>query len=178
MKLIETDDPGARPFSGSHAVLIAVLRVLERGVFAVVGLLLFAGSFVLAARSVGVLVSLATHAPTQTIGLTANFLDLILLILMLAELAYTVSLSVRGKVLTPEPFLIVGLIAVIRRMLVITVQEVQYKAGAAAPLFTPSTIDLAMLTGVVIAFVFALFILDSRPGGRRKRASEAVLPDL
>jgi len=59
------------------------------------------------------------------IEITSQFLDLILLILMIAEIAYTVTASARGGALSPRPFLIVGLIAVIRRVLVITVQEVQ-----------------------------------------------------
>src|SRR2546430_6591872 len=49
-----------------------------------------------------------------------DLLDRILLILMIIELLYTVQISFREHALVPEPFLIVGLIATIRRLLVLT----------------------------------------------------------
>jgi uncharacterized membrane protein (DUF373 family) len=49
-------------------------------------------------------------------------LDQLLLVLMLIELLHTVRISVRSEALIMEPFLIVGLIASIRRVLVITMQ--------------------------------------------------------
>jgi Phosphate-starvation-inducible E family len=41
---------------------------------------------------------------------------------MLVEILHTIRISVRSHVLVPEPFLIVGLIATIRRILVITLE--------------------------------------------------------
>src|SRR5579885_3222132 len=49
-------------------------------------------------------------------------LDELLLVLMLIELLHTVRISIRTQALTVAPFLIVGLIATIRRVLVITMQ--------------------------------------------------------
>jgi uncharacterized membrane protein (DUF373 family) len=49
-----------------------------------------------------------------------DLLDRMLLILMIVELLYTVQVSFREHTLVPEPFLIVGLIAVTRRILVVT----------------------------------------------------------
>ena len=43
-----------------------------------------------------------------------------LVVLVLVEILHTVRISVRSHTLVTEPFLIVGLIATIRRMLVIT----------------------------------------------------------
>ena len=51
-----------------------------------------------------------------------SVLDRLLLVLMIIELLYTVKVSFREHALTPEPFLIVGLIAVTRRVLVVTAQ--------------------------------------------------------
>jgi uncharacterized membrane protein (DUF373 family) len=123
--------------------------------FAVVGLLLSAVALTLAFRALQVVYELIVSSSASTIPLTAHFLDLILLILMLAEIIYTVTLSLRGTVLRPQPFLIVGLIAVIRRILVITVQEVQNDRSRSVWV-TQSTLDLAVLTLVVMAFVFAI----------------------
>jgi phosphate-starvation-inducible protein E len=46
-------------------------------------------------------------------------LDRILLILMIVEILYSVQVSFREHALVPEPFLIVGLIAAVRRILVL-----------------------------------------------------------
>src|SRR5438094_461463 len=51
-----------------------------------------------------------------------SLLDNTLLVLMLVEILHTVGISLREHHLVPEPFLIVALIAAIRRMLVITAE--------------------------------------------------------
>lgn len=61
--------------------------------------------------------SVIAGASAQSI---VDLLDRMLLILMIVELLYTVQVSFREHTLVPEPFLIVGLIAVTRRILVVT----------------------------------------------------------
>lgn len=148
--------------SKALAAASGTLRFAERLMFAVVGLLLSVVALTLAFRSLEVVYRLITAPESQTIPLTAQFLDLILLILMIAEIIYTVTLSLRGAVLSPQPFLIVGLIAVIRRILVLTVQEVQRVGSARTAWIGQSTIDLVGLTLVVSAFVFAIYLLQQR----------------
>ena len=46
----------------------------------------------------------------------------LLIVLMLVEILHTVRISIRSHVLVTEPFLVVGLIAAIRRILVITLE--------------------------------------------------------
>lgn len=155
-------DPHAWNPPALRAITTA-LRFAERTIFAAVALLLSAVALTLTFRSVQVLYLLIVSPSNRAIPLTANILDLVLLILMLAEIIYTVTLSLRGAVLSPQPFLIVGLIAVIRRILVITVQEVQNtNQGMRTGLFAQSTLDLAVLTLVVIAFVGAIYMLQKR----------------
>src|SRR5262245_9425067 len=48
-----------------------------------------------------------------------SLLDQILLGLMIVEILYTVQVSLREHVLVPEPFILVGLIAGVRRILVL-----------------------------------------------------------
>ena len=55
-----------------------------------------------------------------------ELLDRILLILMIVELLYTVQVSFREHALVPEPFLIVGLIAAVRRLLVLTAEFARF----------------------------------------------------
>ncbi|HVA32599.1 MAG TPA: phosphate-starvation-inducible PsiE family protein [Candidatus Baltobacteraceae bacterium] len=136
----------------------------ERIVFIVVGILLFVAALALAYRSIGSIVALFAQPESDIITNASYFLDIVLLILMLAEIAYTVTLSVRGAVLSAQPFLIVGLIAVIRRILVITVQEVQPTGahGRSLMSYAGSSIDVAILTLVVLVFVFSLYLLRRR----------------
>jgi len=139
---------------------IRFLGWTERVFFAVIGILLFTGA-------TAVLVHAAAHlapmfGPGNIIEETSSFLDLVLLTLMLVELAYTVILSLRGAVLIAEPFLIVGLIAVIRRILVITSGHIHPATGGDVA-STQSLLELGVLTLVVVAFVGAVMLLRSRP---------------
>src|SRR5450756_694230 len=49
-----------------------------------------------------------------------DILDSVLLVMMTMEIVYTVTLSLESHTLVAEPFLVIGTIAAIRRMLVIT----------------------------------------------------------
>src|ERR1700739_674976 len=53
---------------------------------------------------------------------TLRVLNELLLVLMLAEILHTVRISIRSHILVTEPFLVVGLIASIRRLLVISLE--------------------------------------------------------
>ena len=138
---------------------IRTLAVAERFVFFIIGLLLFAASLALLARAVPMLIDIIASGTDSPIQVGTDFLDLVLLVLMVVELAYTVLLSLRGSVLMAEPFLIVGLIAVIRRILVITVGE----HGPSGASVASSAYELGILTGVVIVFVASIFLLRRRP---------------
>lgn len=143
---------------------IGVLIWGERSVFFAIGALLFVAAVVLLVRSTDSLFGMMMHPRADTIRYGSAFLDIILLVLMVVELAYTVVLSLRGAVLLAEPFLIVGLIAVIRRILVITVGEVNAaNAAPAGTVVTQSAAELGILTGVVIVFVGSIVILRARP---------------
>jgi len=147
--------------AGLPAWMPLALLWAEQLVFFTVGALLFIWAFGLAFRSLQVLAGLLSGSVGDTVSLTAQFLDIVLLILMIVEIAYTVSLSLRGAMLRADPFLLVGLIAVIRRILVLTVREVRDR-GATGGWITQATSDLAVLTLVVMGFVFAIYLLRSR----------------
>ncbi len=93
-----------------------------------------------------------------------GFLDRILLILMIVEILYTVQVSLREHTLSPEPFLVVGLIAGIRRLLVLTA-EFSEMVGQGSEVFRNAMIELALLTFMVVALVGALVMLRHRGAG-------------
>jgi uncharacterized membrane protein (DUF373 family) len=112
--------------------------------------------------------SVLSGASAQSI---VDLLDRMLLILMIVELLYTVQVSFREHTLVPEPFLIVGLIAVTRRILVVTAQfaTIFEKGNEAA--FRSAMIELALLTVMVIVLVLSLRLL--RKGSAKSHAEEA-----
>jgi uncharacterized membrane protein (DUF373 family) len=96
-------------------------------------------------------------------------LDRILLIIIFAEVLYTVQVSLRQHVLQPGPFLVVGLIAVTRRILVLTA-ELPKMAKESEALLHNALIELAMLTVLTLVLVISLRLL--RPSDPNSAAEE------
>src|SRR5262245_2052641 len=95
--------------------------------------------------------------PTSIIDL----LDRILLILLIVELLYTVQVSFREHALVPEPFLLVGLISAIRRVLILTAEfgELGEKTET---IFRHFVIELAVLTLLIVTLAISLVLLRRR----------------
>jgi hypothetical protein len=90
----------------------------------------------------------------------------LLLVLMLVELLYTVRVSLHAHGLLPEPFLIVGLIAAIRRVLVITA-ETHPLAEIDTPRFDRAMEELGLLRLLTLVLVVSIILLRrSREGSR------------
>jgi uncharacterized membrane protein (DUF373 family) len=85
-------------------------------------------------------------------------LDRILLIIIFAEVLYTVQVSFRQHVLQPGPFLVVGLIAVTRRILVLTA-EIPKLIKENGALFQNAMIELALLTVLIVALVVCIYFI-------------------
>ena len=79
----------------------------------------------------------------------------------MVELLYTVQVSFREHGLIPEPFLLVGLIAAIRRVLVLTAEFAQVRDQTEL-VFQHLIIELAVLTFLIVALVASLVLLRKR----------------
>ncbi|MFZ0481316.1 MAG: phosphate-starvation-inducible PsiE family protein [Terriglobales bacterium] len=106
---------------------------------------------------------------------TLEVLDHLLIVLMLVEILHTVSISIRSHILVTEPFLVVGLIASIRRILVITLEASSLtKAGAWASgsesIFRASMLELGLLGLLILILVFSITLLR-RSASTEERAS-------
>ncbi len=90
-----------------------------------------------------------------------EILDRILLVLLVVELLYTVQVSFREHTLVPEPFLIIGLIAATRRVLVLTAQfpKLLEKGDTS---FRNGMIELALLAVLIVALVTSIVLLRKR----------------
>jgi uncharacterized membrane protein (DUF373 family) len=120
------------------------------------GLLLIAIAFTLLITEI---VYFAQYLSTWTLAENVVFLlDRILLIIIFVEVLYTVQVSFRQHILRPEPFLVVGLIAVTRRILVLTA-EMSKLAKETQEGFYNAMIELGLLTILIIALVVCLRML-------------------
>jgi len=93
-------------------------------------------------------------------------LDRMLLILLIVELLYTVQVSFREHTLMPEPFLLVGLIAAIRRVLLLTAEFGHSQNASAGHLLLW---ELGVLTVLILALALSLSLLR-KPGAVAQRA--------
>jgi len=137
-------------------------------VYIVLGVLLASGAIALLV-SAGVAFVQAVAAG-DIVGRLVSILDQLLLVLMIVEILYTVQISFREHALMPEPFLVVGLIATIRRVLVITA-ELSNVAQRDPEMFRHAMLELGLLTLMILALVGALGIIRHRaPGAAAEKA--------
>ena len=133
--------------------------VVEDIVYLGLGLLLAGSSVALLVSGV---ISFGQNLMARTLtGNIVPLLDRILLILLVVELLYTVQVSFREHGLIPEPFLLVGLIAAIRRVLVLTAEFAQFH-DEPETVFKHFIIELVVLTVLILALVVSLVLLRKR----------------
>ncbi len=161
----------AVPFENKlRATVSQHTSLLETMLYVAVGALLVAAAIVgVFQAGVGLWHAISAGEMANS-GLLA--LDQLLLVLMLVEILHTVRISIRTQTLTMVPFLVVGLIACIRRVLVITVQAArlaeQGKQAAAdqALSFRESMIELGVLALLILVLVFSIARLRDEKAGQ------------
>jgi uncharacterized membrane protein (DUF373 family) len=128
----------------------------ELVLYASVGLLLGAAGTLILVGSVSALVRAVAdgHGAVET-GIVV--LDRVLLALIVGELLYTLRFVVRTHEIAVEPFLYIGIIAVVRRILIVTAQfERGPQTGRA---LTNTLLEFGMLGVLVPALAVAVFLV-------------------
>jgi uncharacterized membrane protein (DUF373 family) len=150
----------AKPAGAARLRIAHVFTVVEDVVYLALGVLLTASAGVsLFNGAQAFWAALGGGAPMQEV---VNVLDRILLVLMIVELLYTVKVSFREHALVPEPFLIVGLIAATRRILIVTAQLAVLLEQPNDAVFRSAMLELGILTVMVVALVASLWMLRKR----------------
>ncbi len=131
-------------------------------VYSLLGILLFITALATIANAGKMLWGSVGHWTIATDTLVV--LDQLLVVLMMVEIMHTVRISIHSHVLVTEPFLVVGLIASIRRMLVITLEAASLTQGGAwspdrASIFRGSMLELGLLGLVILILVFSITLL-------------------
>jgi uncharacterized membrane protein (DUF373 family) len=115
---------------------------------------------------VSAVISMLEVSEVGVLETSLTVLDRMLLAFIFVELIDTVRVTVRERgIFIAEPFLLVGLIAVVRRILLLTAELERASAEA----FRNMLIELGVMTGLVIVLTIALYFT------RRMRLSEKEL---
>jgi uncharacterized membrane protein (DUF373 family) len=145
---------------------------VELILYAVVAVLFSLGAMVaLAAACVAMWKALLTGSALAEVFAV---LEQLLLVLIFLEILHTVRISLRSETLLVEPFLIVGLIASVRRVLVITLEAAKLTHddrtdAAATELFRNSMIELGLLGLLIPLFAVAIYLLRKAPSQSGER---------
>jgi uncharacterized membrane protein (DUF373 family) len=138
------------------------LSLVEMIIYAALGLILsLAAMFALFTACQALWQGLAAGASSKTV---VEVIDRLLVVLLLVEILHTVRISIRSHTLVTEPFLVVGLIATIRRMLVITLDASNLTSAAnwandGQAKLRASMLELGLLGAIVIVLVISIHIL-------------------
>ena len=125
--------------------------------YASVGLLLaVAGILVLAGTTSGLIREV--HNGGGAVDAAVLVLDRVLLALIVGELLYTLRFVVRTHEIAVEPFLYIGLIAVVRRILIVTAQLEQGAPSGRA--LTNILLEFGTLGLLVPALAAAVFLVS------------------
>ncbi|MET0703267.1 MAG: phosphate-starvation-inducible PsiE family protein [Mycobacterium sp.] len=134
-----------------------VLSVAEDAVYWAIAVLLVAGSLGLLVAQVNTLLGLR-HSPASTVML--ELLDGLLLIFIFVELLYAVRTSLRSHEIVAEPFLIVGILACIKEIVVQSVDAAKLLHDG--PQFARAIVQTGVLGGLVLVLAVAAFVLRER----------------
>jgi hypothetical protein len=139
----------------SHAAKL--LGTSESVVLVLIGVALVLVAVLLLYSSMYDLSEAVRHGPGEIEHKAIEILNTVLLVMMTMEIVYTVAISLESHTLNAEPFLIIGVIAGIRRMLVITATSTEQETHP--ELFHNMLVELGLLAATVVALAGAIWIL-------------------
>ncbi len=137
------------------------LGYVEDAIYLVTAALLAATAVVLVAGTAVDLVRSRGAASMRERALKA--LDSLLLVLMIVELLHTIRLFVSGHALVPQPFLVVALIAGVRRVLILTTEASQY-IQSSPDQFRMALREMILLMVSFLVLAVSIVVLQHAPG--------------
>lgn len=136
----------------TRVTLDKVLIFGERIIYALIVLFLFAGAFLLVYDEIITIFHYTGEA--DGIKIIIEIISKTLLLLMIIEILVTVRISVKEHTICAEPFFVIGLIASIRRILIISV-ETAYMHD----FFNQYMIEIGVLVSLSLVFVISIVLL-------------------
>ncbi|HEY4026741.1 MAG TPA: phosphate-starvation-inducible PsiE family protein [Candidatus Dormibacteraeota bacterium] len=132
--------------------LLHLLELAEDGLHVLIGVVLVGIAAALLVDIVTGVVS-AIRGPSSMLTILFTVLDKSLILFIVAELLHTVRITVRDRSLDAEPFLVVGLIAIIRRVLFLTAEA---KGGSFN--WNPQGIELSILMALMLVTALSIVL--------------------
>ncbi|MDT5279586.1 MAG: hypothetical protein QOJ20_781 [Mycobacterium sp.] len=134
-----------------------VLLFCEDAVYWAIALVLVVGSVALLIAQFNTMLRLR-NTPASTVLI--EILDGLLLIFIFVELLYAVRSCLRSHEIVAEPFLIVGILAGIKEIVVLSVEAATLLDKG--PAFSRAVVEIGVLGGVVLVLALAAFVLRER----------------
>jgi uncharacterized membrane protein (DUF373 family) len=136
---------------GDDGRIDAGFRIAETGIYVVVAVILCAGSALLLGDAAYQLIDGLDDGVNEA---AANTLDALLLMFIFVELLGAVRTTIRVRGLVAEPFLLVGIIASIKEIIVIAGTE-----DAHGDAFRDAMIEIGVLGGLVLVLAVSALLL-------------------
>ncbi|OBF34829.1 hypothetical protein A5724_15685 [Mycobacterium sp. ACS1612] len=134
-----------------------VLGMLEDAVYWAIAVVLVAGAVALLVSQFVTMFRL-TNTPVQVV--MVEILDGLLLIFIFVELLYAVRSCLRSHEIVAEPFLVVGILAGIKEIVVLSVEAATLLSKG--PEYARAVVEIGVLGGVVLVLALAAFVLRER----------------
>ena len=146
-----------------------VLGMLEDAVYWGIAVLLVVGSVALLIAQFNTMLRLQN---TSVNVVMIEILDGLLLIFIFVELLYAVRSCLRSHEIVAEPFLIVGILAGIKEIVVLSVEAAALLTKG--PDFSRAVVEIGVLGGVVLVLALAAFVLRERRRDTADAGEQAV----
>jgi uncharacterized membrane protein (DUF373 family) len=161
--MTETPTPTPEVVKEALSLTSVVFEVVERSISFAIGIFLTVAAVVALAGAAMMMWQGVVQRQGAGLGagLVVGAVEQMLFVLMLVEILHTVRRSIEQHELACEPFLIVGLIATVRRMLVVTLETSDTVANAKGGTgsFEHSMIELGVLGALILVLVGSIYIL-------------------
>ncbi|MBA2849392.1 hypothetical protein G4V39_09355 [Thermosulfuriphilus ammonigenes] len=103
------------------------------------------------------------HLQGDTLGQIFFILDRVLLAMMLMEILHTILFTCEGHILTIEPFLVVGVMASVRRILIISLEIAHPPTEfISSQRFNQYMLELGVLAALIGVFILGIILLRRR----------------
>lgn len=150
----ETDRPPPAPIRFGNRLLV----VVEDVIYVSIAALLAVAALVMTVRSAGTLIDRSTESGPDVM---LDVLDGLLLVFIFVELLYAVRTTLKERQIVAEPFLIAGILASIKEIVVLSVKAANEYVGK-GPEFARAMVEVGVLGGLIVVLAVAAVLLRKK----------------
>jgi uncharacterized membrane protein (DUF373 family) len=147
--------PLKSPRNRTHDLAAKAIDQIEDGIYVIVAVLLVVAGVFALWGGLATLVADMGQRRFDALTVVTHLLDNGLILFIIAELLHTVRVTIQERTLVVEPFLIVALIAGVRRLLLVTAQ---LATGSAVFSWGRQGIEMTVLLALILGITVALVL--------------------